>query len=44
VLDQEFVRGQEQYSLSTAQLSAGFYFLRIEADGLVQTLKVVKSE
>ncbi len=44
VLDQEFEGGQEQYSLSTAGLSPGFYLLRIEADGEVQTLKVVKSE
>ncbi len=44
VLDQQFAGGQEQYSLSTAGLSTGFYLLRIEADGEVQTLKVVKSE
>ncbi|MBC7776391.1 MAG: T9SS type A sorting domain-containing protein [Phycisphaerae bacterium] len=44
VLDQQFAGGQEQYSLSTAGLSAGFYLLRVEADGEVQTLKVVKSE
>ncbi len=44
VHDQQFAGGQEQYSLSTAGLSNGFYLLRIEADGEVQTLKVVKSE
>ncbi len=44
VLDQQFPGGQEQYSLSTASLSPGFYMLRIEADGNVQTLKVIKSE
>lgn len=44
VLDQQFTGGQAQYSLSTAALSPGFYLLRIEADGQVQTLKVVKSE
>lgn len=44
VLDQQFTGGQAQYSLSTASLSPGFYLLRIEADGEVQTLKVVKSE
>lgn len=44
VLDQQFVGGQEQYSLSTAMLSPGFYFLRIEASGEIQTLKVIKSE
>jgi len=44
VLDQQFPGGQEQYSLSTATLSTGFYLLRIEADGEVQTLKVIKSE
>ncbi len=44
VLDQQFTGGQEQYSLSTEGLANGFYFLRIEADGQVQTLKVIKSE
>jgi hypothetical protein len=44
VLDQQFTGGQEQYSLPTADLSPGFYMLRIEADGEVQTLKVIKSE
>jgi len=44
VLDQQFTGGQEQYSLSTEGLATGFYFLRIEADGEVQTLKVIKSE
>lgn len=44
VLDQQLAGGQEQYSLSTEGLSNGFYFLRIEADGQVQTLKVIKSE
>ncbi len=44
VLDQQFTGGQAQYSLSTVALSPGFYLLRIEADGQVQTLKVVKSE
>ena len=44
VLDQQYTSGQTQYSLSTANLSPGFYLLRIEADGEVQTLKVVKSE
>ena len=44
VLDQQFPGGQVQYSLATAGLSTGFYLLRIEADGEVQTLKVIKSE
>ncbi|MBC7776008.1 MAG: T9SS type A sorting domain-containing protein [Phycisphaerae bacterium] len=44
VLGQQFLGGQEQYTLSTAGLSNGFYLLRIEADGEVQTMKVVKSE
>lgn len=44
VLDRQFVSKQEQYTLPTTGLSPGFYFLRIEADGVVQTLKVVKSE
>lgn len=44
VLQQQFAGGQAQYTLSTVGLSPGFYMLRIEADGAVQTLKVVKSE
>jgi hypothetical protein len=44
VLDQQFTGRQEQYSLSTANLPPGFYLLRIEADGEVQALKVVKSD
>lgn len=44
VLDQQFAGAEGQYTLSTAHLSSGFYMLRIEADGVVQTLKVVKSE
>ena len=44
VLNQQLGGGQEQYTLSTTGLSSGFYLLRIEADGEVQTLKVVKSE
>lgn len=44
VLQQSLAEGQEQYTISTAALSPGFYLLRVEADGVVQTLKVVKSE
>ncbi len=44
VLDQPFAEGAGQYELATSHLSPGFYFLRIEADGEVQTLKVIKSE
>jgi len=44
VLDQQFPGGQDQYSLATQNLATGFYLLRIEADGQVQTLKVIKSE
>ena len=44
VLHQTLDAGQQQYTLSTEHLSPGFYFLRIEADGEVQTLKVIKSE
>lgn len=44
VLQKQFAGGQGQYTLSTHGLSPGFYMLRIEADGAVQTLKVVKSE
>lgn len=44
VLDQEIADAQDQYSLPTAHLSPGFYFLRIEANNMVQTLKVIKSE
>ncbi|HLP94407.1 MAG TPA: T9SS type A sorting domain-containing protein [Saprospiraceae bacterium] len=34
---------QSSHTLSTAHLAPGFYFLRIEADGEVQTFKVIKS-
>lgn len=44
VLDQQLTGGQAQYTLNTVALAPGFYMLRIEADGEVQTLKVVKSE
>lgn len=44
VREQQFDAGQERFALSTAGLSAGFYLLRIEADGKSQTLKVIKSE
>jgi len=44
VLDQQFPGAPGQYTLPTAELSPGFYMLRIEADGEVQTLKVIKSE
>lgn len=44
VLQQQFAGAAGQYQLSTSHLSPGFYFLRIEADGEVQTLKVIKSE
>jgi len=44
VLNQQFAGGQEQFSLPTSDLAPGFYMLRIEADGEIQTLKVVKSE
>ena len=44
VLGLQFTGNQAQYSLPTSSLSPGFYFLRIEADSEVQTLKVIKSE
>ncbi len=44
VLNRQFKAGQESFSFSTAHLSPGFYLLRVEADGAVQTLKVIKSE
>ena len=44
VQEQHDITDQEFVTLSTASLSPGFYMLRIEADGQVQTLKVVKSE
>ncbi|MFN0173299.1 MAG: T9SS type A sorting domain-containing protein [Saprospiraceae bacterium] len=44
VLDRQFPGAPGQYALPTAELSPGFYMLRIEADGEVQTLKVIKSE
>lgn len=44
VIAQQFAGEQEQYTLHTTGLAPGFYMLRIEADGAVQTLKVIKSE
>ena len=45
VLERQFeADNQQQFSLPTADLSPGFYLLRIEANGALQTLKVVKSE
>lgn len=45
LVEQQFeARNQTQFSLPTSGLPTGLYFLRIEADGEVQTLKVVKSE
>ncbi|MBC7773873.1 MAG: T9SS type A sorting domain-containing protein [Phycisphaerae bacterium] len=44
VLEQQYEPGQEQYTLRTIGLPPGFYMLRVEADGEVQNLKVVKSE
>ncbi|MBC7776383.1 MAG: T9SS type A sorting domain-containing protein [Phycisphaerae bacterium] len=44
LLNQSLAIGQKQHTLSTEHLPIGFYFLRIEQDGEVQTLKVVKSE
>lgn len=44
VLDQQYAGGQDQYYLPTETLANGFYLLRVEADGRVQTLKVIKSE
>lgn len=44
VREQQFDAGQERFALSTAGLPAGFYMLRVEADGKSQSLKVIKSE
>lgn len=44
VLDRQFTGGQKQFTLPTENLSNGFYFVRLETDGVVETLKVVKSE
>lgn len=44
VREQSFKTGLEEYSLPAADLPAGFYFLRVETGGEVQTFKVVKSE
>lgn len=35
--------GQEKYSLATAALPPGIYFLRVESAGQVQTVRVVKT-
>jgi hypothetical protein len=44
VLEKHFDAGQNMIQVSTAHVSPGFYLLRIEAEGQVQTLKVVKNE
>jgi len=44
VVDRRFEPGRDYYTLLTLDIAPGFYFLRIEADGEVQTLKVIKSE
>ncbi|MBL7809882.1 MAG: T9SS type A sorting domain-containing protein [Saprospiraceae bacterium] len=44
VLDQSFTGGSETYTLNTAQIPAGFYLLRVELNGEVQTVKVVKTQ
>ncbi len=44
VIDRREMPGLEQVTLPTAHLASGFYMLRIEAAGEVQTIKVVKSE
>ncbi|MBN8679442.1 MAG: T9SS type A sorting domain-containing protein [Chitinophagales bacterium] len=42
-LQETIPANQSSHTLSTAHLAPGFYFLRIEADGNVQTFKVIKS-
>lgn len=42
-LQETIPTNQSSHTLSTAHLAPGFYFLRIEADGEVQTFKVIKS-
>lgn len=44
VLEQSFETGLEAYSLPTTGLPPGFYFLRMETGGKIQTFKVVKAE
>ncbi|MFN0176687.1 MAG: T9SS type A sorting domain-containing protein [Saprospiraceae bacterium] len=44
VLEQPLIVGQERHTIHTAHMPAGFYFLRIEVDGEIKTLKVVKSD
>lgn len=44
VLDQQEAGGLQQYTLGTESMPPGFYMLRVNVDGEVQTLKVVKSE
>ncbi|MBL7809191.1 MAG: T9SS type A sorting domain-containing protein [Saprospiraceae bacterium] len=42
-LQETIPANQSSHTLSTAHLSPGFYFLRVEVDGEVQTFKVIKS-
>jgi hypothetical protein len=44
VLDQQFQGAQDTYELITENLANGFYLLRVEANGMVQTLRVIKAE
>lgn len=44
VLDQSFTGGSETYTLNTAHIPAGFYLLRVDHNGEVQTVKVVKTQ
>ncbi|HLP93028.1 MAG TPA: T9SS type A sorting domain-containing protein [Saprospiraceae bacterium] len=44
VLDQSFTGGSETYTLNTAHIPAGFYLLRVDYNGEVQTVKVVKTQ
>ncbi|MDX1913184.1 MAG: T9SS type A sorting domain-containing protein, partial [Saprospiraceae bacterium] len=44
VVNELLQAGQEKFSLPTTHIAAGFYLLRVEADGVKQTFKVVKTE
>lgn len=44
LMRQNLVEGQQEYEISIAALAPGFYFLRVETEGLTETMKVFKTE
>lgn len=44
LIQQHLAEGQQAYELTTASLAPGFYFLRVETEGLTETIKLFKTE